>query len=205
MEPSKYHPGIFTRPHYRYPQVWKTLNEPGIVERMKLLCRRGYPAVCALDIDAEPIWNVLERTRARGEEDQVKQMIGHQIKQILESMGYQRVGGKPIRTSWIFSFGSVYEDPEWRTLYVSRNRDERDRDVFCLSSKRRVSTLPNPPKNVADWVLYRMCRTPRELNFVLNADLGFDFRWSWEELCSAVDERGYVVLQRSRSQQSEIR
>lgn len=195
MESSIYLPGIFTRPHSRYPAVWHTLNEPGVVERMKLLCRRGYPAVCALDIDAEPIWTVLENARTRGEEDQVKQMIGHQVKQILEAKGYRRVGGKPIRTSWIFSFGSVYEDPEWRILYVCRNRDERDRSVFCLSSKRRVSTLPHPPPNPLDWVLYRMCRTPRELKFVLNADLGYDFGWSWDQLCSEVDENGYVVLQ----------
>jgi hypothetical protein len=199
MDSDCYHSGIFTRPHSRYPDVWYTLNDPGVVERMKLLCRRGFPAVCALDIDAEPIWIVLEHARSRGEEDQVKQMIGHQIKQILESKGYRRAGGKPIRTSWIFSFGSVYEDPDWRILYVCRNRDERDQNVFCLSSKRRVSTLPNPPPNVSSWVLYRMCRTPRELNYVLNADLGCDYGWSWDRLCAAVDENGYVALQQSTS------
>lgn len=199
MDPDVYLPGIFTRPHFRYRRVWETLNDPRIVERMKLLCRRGYPAVCALDIDAEPIWSILDHARERGEEDQVKQMIGHQIKQILESKGYRKVGGKPIRTSWIFSYGSVYEDPDWRTVYVSRNRDEHDREVFCLSSKRRVSALPHSPPDPTSWVSYRMCRTPRELNYVLNADLGYDYGWSWDRLCAAVDENGYVVLQQSTS------
>ena len=199
MYSDQYFSGIFTQPHSRYPQVWETLNEPGVVERMKLLCRRGYPAVCALDIDAEPIWSILDHARERGEEDQVKQMIGHQIKQILESKGYRKVGGKPIRTSWIFSYGSVYEDPDWRALYVSRNRDEHDREVFCLSSKRRISALSYPPPDPASWIGYRMCSTLRELNFVLNADLGFDYGWSWDRLRAAVEEDGYVVLQQSTS------
>lgn len=189
---SRYIPEIFSQPHQRYPQIWHTLNEPGIVERMKILSRRGFPAVSALDLDARPIWNALEDARANGREAQIKQMIGHQIRQILEHEGYIKVTSKPIRTSWIFSSGSVYEDPEWATLYISRNQDSLDPERYCVSSKRDVAALDDPPPK--QWIAYRMCRTLNELHYVLDADLNDAFGWSWVRLCDSVDRDGYVIL-----------
>ena len=192
----KYRPGRFAELHRQYPQVWRWLCDPGMAERMKALSRRGLPAVTALDIDAEPVWSALEVARDHGEEDQVKQMVGHQIRQIMEFHGYRKYGSKRIWTSWIFASGSVYRHPEWRRLYVHRPRYPDNVERYCVAAKRKLSTLPNPPSNCSEWVPYRMCRTRSELNFVLQGNLDDDFGLEWRNLRREVADRGYVVLER---------
>ena len=189
-----YQPRRFAGLHRQSPQIWDCLNELQFVAMMKVLSRRGIPAVSALDLEAELVWENLELARSRGEENQVKQMIGHQIRQIMASEGFRKVDGKPIRNSWIFSWGGVYVRPEWHSLYVHRNRDVGDPDTHCISKKRILLSLPNPPSNCAKWVPYRMCQTRRELNFVLEGNLDDDFGWSWANLCHVVDSEGYAIL-----------
>lgn len=41
----------------------------------------------AFDIDAERLWSNLDHARSRGELDQIKQMLGHQLGQILDTLG----------------------------------------------------------------------------------------------------------------------
>lgn len=190
-----YRPGRFALIHDQYREVWRFLNNPEIVERMKILSRRGVPAISALDIEADPVWRALNAARHVGEEDQLKQMIGHQIRQIMESQGYRKTGGKQIRTSWIFTWGSVYQHPEWRRLYVHKNRDYAHSAAFCVSGKRQLSALQNPPPNSSTWIPYRMCHTRKELNYVLAGNLDDDFGVSWTNLCDAVSEDGYFLLQ----------
>ncbi len=194
MNSTTYRPGRFTSLHKQYPQIWEALNEPQFVAMMKILSRRGVPAVSALDMEAETVWENLEIARSRGDENQVKQMIGHQIRQIMSFEGFRKVDGKPIRTSWIFSWGGVYVRPEWHSLYVHRNRNIGDIDTHCISKKRILMSLPIPPSNCAKWVPYRMCRTRRELNFVLEGSLDDDFGWTWKNLCQAIDTEGYAIL-----------
>lgn len=191
---TRYRPGRFASLHKQYPRIWKALNEPQCVAMMKILSRRGIPAVSALDMEVELVWENLELARSRGDENQVKQMIGHQIRQIMASEGFRKVDGKPVRTSWIFSWGGVYVRPEWHSLYVHRNRNIGDPDTHCISKKRILLSLPNPPSDCAKWVPYRMCQTRRELNFVLEGNLDDDFGWSWRNLCDTINENGYVIL-----------
>lgn len=190
----EYRPGRFTLVHDRYPQVWQTLNDANVVARMKILSRRGVPAVSALDIDAERLWNVLEQARRSAEEVQVKQMVGHQTRQIMESVGYQKIGSKPIRTSWIFTSGAVYRHPEWNRLYIHRIKESDGPDVFCIANKKRLTSLAKTPPQIARWILYRTFYTRRELNFVLNANLDNDLGWTWKKLCRAIEIDGYVIL-----------
>lgn len=161
---------------------------------MKILSRRGIPAVSALDINAEPVWTALMAGRELGETDQIKQMIGHQVRQVMEIEGYRKVGSKPIRTSWLFTAGSYYRHPEWFRLFVHKNRDLGDPEGFCIASKRQLGALLNPPPNSSKWVPYRVCYTRSELNFVLDANLDDDFGLSWLELREKVDDQGYFVL-----------
>lgn len=196
MNDIEYQPGRFAGLHDSYPQVWETVRDPRAVERMKILSRRGLPAVMAFDIDAESFWRVLESARQKGELDQIKQLAGHQVKQVMESNGYRKtVDGRPVRSSWIFASGAVYERPEWRRLHVHRNRSINAPEVYCIAAKRKLSALSNPPPSCSAWVPYRLCRTRRELNFVLEANLDDDFGWSWRDLCAAVADRGHVVLE----------
>lgn len=190
----EYRHGRFVELHAQYPKVWEFLNTLGIVERMKILSRHGIPAVSALDIEAEVVWDALKIARERGQEDQLKQMIGHQIHQIMKSVGYRKIGGKPLRTSWIFTYGSFYRHPEWHRLYVHRNRDLGDPEAYCIAAKRQLATLETPPPNCSRWVSYRMCCSRDELNFVLDANLDDDFGKNWQDLQSEVSERGFVVL-----------
>ena len=197
MNDIKYRPGNFAGLHDTYPKVWEAVRDPRAVERMKILSRRGSPAIMAFDIDAELLWSTLESARERGELDHVKQMTGHQVRQIMESVGYRKIlDSRPIRTSWIFASGAVYRKREWRQrLYVHRKRDVNAPEAYCIASKRQLSALSNPPPSCSTWIPYRMCRTRKELNFVLDANLDDDFGWSWKNLCDAVAERGYVVLE----------
>lgn len=190
----EYRPGRFAGLHDQYPQIWKFLNAEVVVSRMKILSRQGVPAVSALDIEAEVVWDALASARHRGQEDQVKQMIGHQIHQIMVSSGFLKDGGKSIRTSWIFGYGGFYQDPEWHRFYVHRNRDQDNPEMYCISSKRQLPTLPNPPPNCYQWVPYRLCCTRRELNSVLDGNLDDDFGKNWQELQRVVGEQGYVIL-----------
>lgn len=193
----EYRPGRFAGLHDSYPQVWETVCDQKTVERMKILSRRGLPAVIAFDIDAELLWNTLETARQNGEFDQVKQMTGHQVKQMMEAVGFRKVvDGRPIRSSWIFASGAVYRKQEWRQpLYIHRNRDIETPTTYCIAAKRRLSALANPPQQCSMWVYYRMCRTRRELNFVLEGNLDEDFGWNWKNLCATVTQKGYVVLE----------
>ena len=188
----QYDPGRYRGIHKAFPQVWHALCDQGVVERMKLLSRRRVPAIAALDIDAQQVWTVLENARDLGKEDQVKQMIGHQTRQIMESEGFVKSVGKPIPNSWIFTWGMVYRRPEWRWLCVHRNKNREDQ--YCVSVKRRLSSLRHPPVSCSKWTFYRMCATKRELNFVLAANLEDDFGWTWRSLCREVRENGYVTL-----------
>lgn len=193
--PIEYRPGRFAFLHSEFREVWRFLNSPGLVERMKILSRRGVPAISALDIEAIPVWDALNSARPIGAEDQLKQMIGHQIRQIMESQGYRKTGGKQIRTSWIFTWGSVYQDPEWRGLYVHKNREYAHPAAFCVAAKRQLSALQNPPPNSSTWIPYRMCQTQKELNYVLDGNLDDDFGISWRNLCDAVNKEEYYLLQ----------
>lgn len=192
--PLEYQPGRFAFLHDEFREVWPFLNSPGLVERMKILSRRGVPAISALDIEAIPVWNALNAARPIGAEDQLKQMIGHQVRQIMEAEGYRKTGGKQIRNSWIFTWGSVYQHPEWRKLYVHKNREYAHSDAFCVAAKRKLPALRNPPPDIFTWIPYRMCHTKKELNFVLQGNLEDDFGVSWRELCDTVSEEGYCVL-----------
>ena len=194
MNSISYRPGRFARLHEQYPQIWEALIEPQFIAMMKVLSRRGVPAVSALDMEAELVVKSLETARLRGDENQVKQMIGNQIRQIMASEGFRKVEGKPVRSSWIFSWGAVYVRPDWYSLHVHRNRNIGDLDTHCISKKRILLSLQHPPSNCAKWVPYRLCQTRQELNFVLEGNLDDDFGWSWRSLCETVDLNGYVIL-----------
>ena len=191
-----YRPGRFASLHEAFPQLWSLLNDDERVGRMKLLSRMNVPAVVDLDTDAEDIWNVLDASRGIGLLDQVKQMIGHQIRQIMESNGYEHVRNKPLKTSWIFASGALYQHPDWRPFYVHRNRDVYNTKRFCVALKRKLSDLSRPRGsllNPSDWVCHRRIALPHELDFVLGATLA-EFGWNWRDLCQVLRTENYVIL-----------
>ncbi len=191
-----YRPGRFASLHEAFPQLWALLNDYERIGRMKLLSRMNVPAVVDLDTDAEDVWSVLDASRGLGLLDQVKQMIGHQIRQIMESNGYEHVRNKPLRTSWIFSSGALYQHPDWILFYVHRNRDVFNTKRFCVALTRKLVDLSrsrSSPLDPSDWVCHRKVALPHELDFVLGAPLA-EFGWNWRELCQVLQMDSYVIL-----------
>ena len=194
----EYDPGRYASLHDAFPLLWTVLNEEERVSQMELASRLNSPAVSVLDIGAEDVWEVLEAAKRLGLLNQVKQMIGHQIRQIMESRGYEHVRNKPLSTSWIFASGAVYRHPSWTMLYVHKKRlrstDENAR--YCVASKRSLSDLRIPhdsPLVPSEWVRYRKVARRRELDFVMDAPLS-DFGWRWRNLCDKVRADGFVIL-----------
>ena len=150
----KYSPEKFRTTYEQFPELWDLLSSDEMIGSMKRLSRRAVPAIAALDTDAEPVWQVLEEARQESPllYDQVKRMIGHMVRQIMESplVGYEHVRNVPF-TSWIFSTGARYRDPAWRRwIYVHRNRDPVGEEMFCLAKTKSLSDLYNPPSNISD-------------------------------------------------------
>lgn len=194
MMSNQYIPGRFVKLHVNYPVIWEFLNDPIVIARMTAISRRGLPAILVLDSEAETIWRELRLARQMSQFSELKQMIGHQVKQVMESCGYRKVGVKPITTSWIFSSGSVYRDPAWHDLYLFRERNLSDFFQFCIAKKRRLSSLPNPPAHQKKWAYFRKCSMLHELEFAMDSDLYEDFGWHWRDLYTEVEHQGYVIL-----------
>ena len=193
---NDYRPGRFASLHEAFPKIWALLNDDNRINRMKLLSRMNVPAVVDLDMDAEEFWSVFDESKRVGLLDQVKQMIGHQIRQIMESNGYVHVRNKPLSTSWIFASGALYQHPDWRLFYVHRNRDGFKMKSFCVSLNRNLNDLSCPENslfNPSHWVRHRKVALPHELDFVLGAPLA-EFGWNWRELCQVLHSESYVIL-----------
>lgn len=193
---KNYLPGRFAALHEAFPLLWPLLNDDDRIGRMKLLSRMNVPAVLVLDSAAEEVWQLLDAARRIGLLDQIKQMIGHQIRQIMESEGYEHVKNKPLNSSWIFASGAQYRHPDWNGFYVHRSRDVHTVERFCISDRRSLNDLSVPPDSpliASDWTRYRRVCRPHELDFVLGAPLA-EFSWNWRELCHEIRIEGYVVL-----------
>ena len=184
-----YDAGRYAILHTRFSRMWPELNDPCVIARMKMLSRRGVPAVAALDIDAEIIWQELRNAAAMGFADRVKQMIGHQVRQIMTREGYRKTSVKPLPTSWIFASGAVYRLDAWRTVYLHRNRDVDSEHPYCVTNRRRLPSSLYPEQ----WVFYRQCSMQHELEFALNEELS-EYDWSWTNLCDEVQDNGFTIL-----------
>ena len=203
MKKIEYQPGRFAPLFEKYPELWDLLRRKTTVTRMKEDSRHGRPAVVALDSESEEIWEVLDRATEAGDYDAVKQMIGSMTKQSMQAEGYKIIPGPPraITSSWIFASGARYRHRDWKTLYVLRSRNHRKAREYCISKKRRLGQLNEGfPERCADWTNYRKCRMKHELERVLRGTLE-SFEWdvdtidkSWESLCKAVKENGFVIL-----------
>ncbi|MCY4142886.1 MAG: hypothetical protein OXG08_04230 [Gammaproteobacteria bacterium] len=187
-------------------ELWGLLNEETLVSRMKLLSRRGISAIAALDTDAEEIWEILRRARAIGIEDPIKQATGKMVRRILESdeVGFVHVDNARVN-SWIFSSGAKYRHPDWRPLYVHRNRDPRAAEEFCISRRKRLGELASLTGGASSWIYFRRCLLEHELEYILDAWSLQEFEWNdiaeelnWRSLCRNVRSRGYIVLRRIR-------
>ena len=194
----QYNPGQFLSFYEKFPRLWDLLNSDEMIARMKALSRRGVPAVAAIETDAEPIWKILETARRESPKvfNQTKRMIGHMIRQVMESpqVGYRYVGTVSF-DSWIFSSGGRYRDPAWgRWIYVHCSPNVHGRDSYCLARTKHLSNLeeqPNPGQS--SWTYHRRCACQHELEFILDGSLS-DWNLTWEELCREIRETGYVLL-----------
>ena len=81
-------------------------------------------------------------------DDRVKQMIGHMVRQVMESRGY-RIDRRDVSIgSALFSKGTRYGRPDWRRLQVFRNTS--DARELCFADSRETGKLP-PPANGDRW------------------------------------------------------
>ncbi|MCY3883961.1 MAG: hypothetical protein OXG24_03495 [Gammaproteobacteria bacterium] len=198
-----YIPEGFAPEYELFPELLDYLSEDELVAKMILLSRRGVPAVAALDSDCEPIWRILRRARRRGIEDRTKQMIGHMVRQIMESdeVGLEWVGSARLN-SWIFSAGAKYRHPSWQPLWVHRSRDGHDQERFCISRRKRLADLDTPPDDRSQWVLYRRCLMRHELVYILNVRNLGEVEWqdddpvTWNSLGRRVRIEGFKILWR---------
>ncbi len=91
----------------RGPELWAFLHEPESILRMEVASQLGRPAVEALS----PALS--SRFGARVASKPIRQMIGHMVRQVLETRGYllDRNNVRIARLGNLFFSGSRYLDP----------------------------------------------------------------------------------------------
>lgn len=122
--------------------LWQFLTEELTVARLETATDLAKPAVFGIEEQ------LLQRFGNVVADDRVKQMIGHMVRQIMESKGY-RIDRRDVTiASALFSKGTRYGRPDWQRLQVFRNGSNARE--LCFADRRDTSKLP-PPENGGKW------------------------------------------------------
>jgi hypothetical protein len=139
-----YNPESFT-PNYHTAlgrSLWAFLNEEGTITRMKTATSLGRPA--AEGIEEE----LLERFETDIDDllaDRTKQMIGHMIRQVMESLGYViDMQNVKIMNGAPFARATRYKLVDDMTFHVFAN--PADRHQVALTADKAGSRLPSDVK-----------------------------------------------------------
>ena len=122
--------------------LWQFLNKELTVARLETATDLAKPAVFGIEEQ------LLERFGNVVANDRVKQMIGHMVRQIMESKGYRIERRDVTIGSALFSKGTRYGRPDWQRLQVFRNGSNARE--LCFADSRDTDKLP-PPADGGRW------------------------------------------------------
>jgi len=131
-------------------RLWRFLNQDDSIIRMETATELGRPAVEGLE---KPL---LEAFGEAVLDDRVKQMIGHMVRQIMESQGFvHEMKNVKITSGAPFSRASRYAIPGNATFFVFQ--DSTDPRSLALTDDRHGDRLPTLPGR-ARWIPWKSFR-----------------------------------------------
>lgn len=161
-------------------QLWSFLNSDSAVACLETASRLGKPAVEGIEED------LLRQFGAKVMDDRVKQMIGHMVRQVMESREWVLDQSDVKVQSIPFTKASRYTRPDWVTLYAFRNA--ADASDVVISDRRTGAALPAG----ARWTYFASFASP------MKAAIGFDIM-DLKAVRAEVKKRGFKRLQLRRA------
>ena len=146
---NSYIPGVFSTSYATPlgPELWEFLNRPESILQMETATKLERPAVEGIEEDL-----LLEFGRL-DQDDRVKQMIGHMVRQIMERLGYViAVQNVKITNGAPFSRATRYKRPNDMTFHVFRSSGN-PRDVV-LTADKTGEQLPEAPEGF-EWTYWK--------------------------------------------------
>lgn len=179
-----YNPGKFAK-EYATPEgqkLWGVLNRADNVARMETATDLGQPALKPLeDILLTEIGEAIT-------DDRMKQMAGHMVRQIMESLGFVHdVDGIKLASAPFYK-ASRYRRPDSHEIVLHLFRDSGDPNRLALTDNREGDKLPEPTGG--RWTYYNAISSP------LKASVGFGF--DLKQAAKAVEQQGYYLHRRER-------
>ena len=163
-------------------QLWGFLNEDQVIVRLETATDLGKPAVTGIE------GPLLCRFREKVVGDRIKQMVGHMVRQVLESRGYCLQQRNVIINSALFSKGTRYSRPEWHRLHVFRNTE--DPPELCVAGTRDTSALP-PATAGGSWRFIGSFSSPLRGEIVYGLDT--------QEVLREINENGHALRRKGRA------
>lgn len=160
--------------------LWQFLNEPLTTARMETATDLGKPAVTGIEEQ------LLDDFGERVIDDRVKQMVGHMVRQVMESLGYQVEQRNVTIGSALFSKGTRYGRPDWQRLHVFRS--SANARELCFADSRDTASLPLP--SGGRWRYWASFSTPLRGQVAYGIDV--------YEVRQEVAETGYALWQMER-------
>lgn len=115
-------------------RMWAFLNRDNIVQLLETKSADGYPAVMGIENE------ILEEFGDALQEERLRQMIGHMVRQILEARGWQLDQMNVKTTSAPFTKAARYTHPSRISAHIFRNA--ANRFDLCMTNTRSAAALP---------------------------------------------------------------
>jgi hypothetical protein len=163
-------------------KLWEFLNEDLTVSRLIAFSEADRPAVQGIE-EA-----LLERFGNEVCEDRVKQMIGHMVRQVLESRGWVIDQQNVNVFSVPFIKATRYRRLDRCKFFVFRS--SKDVRSLCLTKSRSV-TLPNAENN-GEWRYWTTLSSPLRASIVFGLTTLSDIERD-------IDRDGYFTFQNRRA------
>ena len=162
-------------------RLWKFLNKQLTIACMEVATDLGKPAVTGIEE------KLLDSFRKDVVDGRVKQMIGHMVRQVMESNGYRIEQRNVTIGSALFSKGTRYGRPDWQRLHVFRSSANGRK--LCFTDSRDTAGLP-PPANGGKWRLWASFST------VLRGEIAYGI--DVHEVRQEIAETGYALRKMER-------
>lgn len=201
--------GPFAATLAQYPELWDLMLDQKLISRAKMCSRLRRPALQALEVDSEEIWEVLARAQKDGNLHEVRKLLGNMMRHIMEDpdVGYRLRSGGPFEVkSWMVSTASRYRAREWQgPFYVHQRNGDTTFHSACIAKKAKLSSLATSELMASDWKYRANVNSERELEFVLGRKLSkygyvdredeLGYLADWKTVCRDVREYGFVILE----------
>ena len=161
--------------------LWQFLNQELTIVRMETATGLGKPAVTG--IEEQLLWSFREDVV----DDRMKQMVGHMVRQVMESQGYQIEQRNMSISSALFSKGTRYGRPDWQRLHVFRS--SANARELCFTDSRDTAGLP-PTMNGGRWRFWASFST------VLRGQIAYGI--DVHEVRQEIAETGYALRRMER-------